>query len=160
MDPFRVLAKTAPNTQLPASFFPEELAPSRRAFSEFSVERLRHYLHHPPALSSDDEKPAPVQDLDGQLEHEVEAILNVKFSMRAGHPYILVRWIGLDAAGDTWEPLETLTQRLTVRMLFVLLSRLTGWSYLALRPAFAFACFQWSCALFARCWVFRRPEPW
>ena len=26
-----------------------------------------------------------------------------------GRPYVLVRWIGLDAAGDTWEPLDNLT---------------------------------------------------
>ena len=24
-------------------------------------------------------------------------------------PYVLVRWIGLDAAGDTWQPLDNLT---------------------------------------------------
>ncbi len=37
----------------------------------------------------------------------MEAIL--KFSMRAGRPHVLVRWTGLDASGDTWEPLENLT---------------------------------------------------
>ena len=29
--------------------------------------------------------------------------------MRYGLPYVLVRWTGLDAAGDTWEPLDNLT---------------------------------------------------
>jgi hypothetical protein len=101
MGPFRVLAKTAPNT------YRLDLPPSWRAFSEFNVERLRRYLRRPPALGGDDEEPAPVQGLDGQLEHEVEAIL--KFSMRAGRPHVLVRWTGLDASGDTWEPLENLT---------------------------------------------------
>ncbi len=66
-------------------------------------------------------KPAPVQGLDGQLEHEVEAIL--KFSMRAGRPHVLrvVRWtVSMLPVkpGSLWRIL------LTVRMLFVLLSRL------------------------------------
>ena len=29
--------------------------------------------------------------------------------MRYGPPYVLVRWTVLDAAGDTWEPLDSLT---------------------------------------------------
>ncbi len=29
--------------------------------------------------------------------------------MLCGLPYALVRWTGLDAAGDTWEPLDNLT---------------------------------------------------
>ena len=34
----------------------------------------------------------------------------LKFEMRHGRrPYVLVRWTGLDAAGDTWEPLDNLT---------------------------------------------------
>ena len=33
----------------------------------------------------------------------------LKFKMRYGRPYVLVRWAGLDAAGDTWEPLDNLT---------------------------------------------------
>ena len=37
----------------------------------------------------------------------MEAIL--KFSMRASCPNALARWTGLDASGDTWEPLENLT---------------------------------------------------
>jgi hypothetical protein len=99
MGPFRLLAKTAPNT------YHLDLPPSWRAFSEFNLERLPRYLRRPPALGGDDEEPAPVQGLDGQLEHEVEAIL--KFSLRAGRPHILlVRWTGLDASEleDTSEP--------------------------------------------------------
>ncbi len=53
MGPFRVLAKTAPNTNR------LDLPPSWRAFSEFNVERLRRYLRRPPALGGDDEEPAP-----------------------------------------------------------------------------------------------------
>ena len=44
---------------------------------------------------------------DGVPEHEVQELL--KFKMRYGRPYVLVRWAGLDAAGDTLEPLNNLT---------------------------------------------------
>jgi hypothetical protein len=33
----------------------------------------------------------------------------LKFLMRYGRPHMLVRWAGRDASGDTWEPLERLT---------------------------------------------------
>jgi hypothetical protein len=59
--------------------------------------------------------PAPVQGLDGQLEHYMEAIL--KFSVCAGRPHVRLVlwtrqnvWTGLDASGDTWEPLKNLTK--------------------------------------------------
>ena len=51
--------------------------------------------------------PPPVPGADGVPEHEVQELL--KFKMRYGRPYVLVRWTGLDAAGDTWEPLDNLT---------------------------------------------------
>ena len=44
---------------------------------------------------------------DGVPEHEVQELLKLK--MRCGLPYVLVRWTGLDAEGDTWEPLDKLT---------------------------------------------------
>ncbi len=59
------------------------------ASSEFNLERLRRHLRRPSAMAADAEEPAPVQGLDGQLEHEVEAIL--KFSMQAVRPHVLVR---------------------------------------------------------------------
>ena len=46
-------------------------------------------------------------DLDGSPEHEVDAIL--RFRLHAGRPQVLVRWAGRDASGETWEPLENLT---------------------------------------------------
>jgi hypothetical protein len=49
----------------------------------------------------------PVVGADSAPEHEVQELL--KFWMRSGRPYVLVRWAGLDAAGDTWEPLDNLT---------------------------------------------------
>ena len=33
----------------------------------------------------------------------------LKFKMRYGRPHVLVRWAGRDASGDTWEPLDNLT---------------------------------------------------
>ena len=44
----------------------------------------------------------PAFKLDGVPEHEVQELL--KFKMFNGRPYVLVRWTGLDAAGDTWAP--------------------------------------------------------
>ena len=44
---------------------------------------------------------------DGALEHVVAEIL--RFRLKAGRPQLLVRWEGRDASGDTWEPLENLT---------------------------------------------------
>ena len=51
--------------------------------------------------------PPPAAGPDGVPEHEVQEPL--KFQMRYGRPCVLVRWTGLDAAGDTWEPLDNLT---------------------------------------------------
>jgi hypothetical protein len=31
--------------------------------------------------------------------------------MRYGRPHVLVRWAGCDASGDTWEPLDTCSNR-------------------------------------------------
>ncbi len=33
----------------------------------------------------------------------------LKFKMRYGLPYVLVRWADCDASGDTWESLDNLT---------------------------------------------------
>ena len=44
---------------------------------------------------------------DGGQEYEVKELLRLK--MRYGRPYVLVRWAGRDASGDTWEPLDNLT---------------------------------------------------
>ena len=101
MGPFRVLEQTAPNT------YRLDVPSSWRAFSEFNVEHLRRYLRRPPELGGDEAEPPPVPGLDGKPEHEVAAIL--KFAVRAGRPQVLIRWAGLDASGDTWEPLENLT---------------------------------------------------
>jgi hypothetical protein len=82
MGPSHLLAKLAPK------IYRLDLPSNWRAFSGFNVERVRRYLRRPPALGNDAQESAPVQGLDGQLEHKVEAIL--KFSMRAGRPHVLV----------------------------------------------------------------------
>ena len=101
MGPFKVLAQTAPNT------YRLDVPPTWRAFNEFNVSRLRRYLRRPAALGGEPAVPDPVVAADGSLEHVVESIL--KFRLRAGRPQLLVRWAGCDASGDTWEPLENLT---------------------------------------------------
>ena len=102
MGPFKVIACPAPNTyrlDIPASW---------RVCPEFNVERLRPYLRRPDNLGGDlPPPPSPVAGADGAAEHEVQELL--KFKMRYGRPYVLVRWAGCDASGDTWEPLDNLT---------------------------------------------------
>ena len=101
MGPFKVLACPAPNTyrlDIPAGW---------RTFPEFNVERLRPYLRRPATLGGEPPPPSPVAAPDGALEHEVQELL--KFKMRYGRPHVLVRWAGCNASGDTWEPLDNLT---------------------------------------------------
>ena len=50
----------------------------------------------------------PVLGADGDHEHQVQELLKSK--MRYRRPYVLVCRTGLDAAGDTWEPLDKLTK--------------------------------------------------
>ena len=92
MGPFQVLAIPAPNTyrlDIPATW---------RTCPEFNVERLRPYLRRPEHLGEDVlVPPPPVVGADGELEHEVQELL--KFKMRYGRPYVLVRWAGRDARG-------------------------------------------------------------
>ena len=49
----------------------------------------------------------PLVDTDDEPQHELQELL--KFKIRYSRAILLVRWMGLDAAGDTWEPLDTLT---------------------------------------------------
>jgi hypothetical protein len=78
-----------------------------RICPEFNVERLRPYLRRPADLSCEPPPSLPVATPDGALEHEVQELL--KFKMRYGLPLVLVRWADRDASGDTWEPLDNLT---------------------------------------------------
>jgi hypothetical protein len=36
----------------------------------------------------------------------------LKFKIRYGRPHVLVQWTSRDASGDTWEPLENLSDQL------------------------------------------------
>jgi hypothetical protein len=101
MGPFKVLACPAPNTYRLA------LPSSCRVFNEFNVDRLRPNVRRLSHLGGETGPPAPVVGADSAPEHEGAELL--KFKIRYGRPYILVRWTGSDASGDTWEPLEHLT---------------------------------------------------
>ena len=101
MGPFKVLARTAPNTYrlgVPATW---------RTCAELHVDRLRPYLRRPDHLGGEAAPRPPVIGADGRPEHEKQELL--KFKMRWGRPYVLVRWAGHDASGDAWEPLDNLT---------------------------------------------------
>jgi hypothetical protein len=101
MGPFKVLACTAPNT------YRLDIHAVWRVFPEFNVERLRPYLRRPDHMGGDSRPPPPVLGADGGQEYEVKELL--RLNMRYGRPYVLVRWAGRDASGDTWEPLDNLT---------------------------------------------------
>jgi hypothetical protein len=98
---FTVLAQTAPNTYL------LDLPPARRVVPELKVERLRPYRRRPDHLGGNCGPPSPIPGADGWPEHEVAELL--WFKMRYGLPHVLVQWAGRDASGDTWEPLDNLT---------------------------------------------------
>ena len=88
-----------------------DLPATWRVFPEFNVKRLRPYLCRAARLGGDaDVGPQqPVLGADSAPEHHDEVQELLKFEMRFGRPYVLVRWTGLDAAGHTWEPLDNLT---------------------------------------------------
>ena len=101
MGPFQVLRQTAPNT------YQLDLPPTWKAVNEFNVSRLRRYHRRPDWMGSEAVVPAPVVvSADRPPEHEVQEIL--RFRSCRGRPQCLVRWVGKDASGDTWEPVEHL----------------------------------------------------
>ena len=68
---------------------------------------MRPY-HRPRPPAGGEAAPLPIIGADGRPEHEVQELLKLK--MRWGLQYVLVRWAGRDASGgDTWEPLDNLT---------------------------------------------------
>jgi hypothetical protein len=83
------------------------LAAQWRVFKEFNVDCLRPYVRRPSHLGGKTGPPAPVFGADGAPEHKVAELL--KFKMRYGRPHVLVQWTGRDALGNTWEPLQNLT---------------------------------------------------
>ena len=100
MGPFKVLARPVPNTyylKIPATW---------HACDEFNVERLRPYRRRPDGLVGTPGPPSLVLGADVRQEYEVQEPELLKFKMRSGQPYVLVRWADNDAARDNWEPLE------------------------------------------------------
>ena len=76
--PFKVFARTAPNTyrlDAPATW---------RTCTEFNIELLLLYLRRQDHLGGAAAPPPPVVGADGRLEHEVQELL--KFKMRWGWP--------------------------------------------------------------------------
>ena len=90
MGPFKVLSRPARNTyrlEIPATW---------RACDEFNVEHLLPNHRRPDCLGGAPGPPSPVPGADGGPEYEVQQLL--KFKMRWGRPYVLVRWAGCDAS--------------------------------------------------------------
>ncbi len=101
MGQFTVLAQTAPNT------YGLDLPPAWRVVQEFNMECLLPYRRRPSHLGCDGRPPPPIPDADGRPEHEVAELL--QFKLLYGRLYVLVRWAGRNASGDTWEQLDNLT---------------------------------------------------
>ena len=74
MGPFKVLARTAPNT------YRLDIPSTWRVFPELNVERLRRYLRRPDHLGGDSDagRPPPISGADGAPEHEVQELLKFK----------------------------------------------------------------------------------
>ena len=91
MGPFKRLLPNTYRLEIPATW---------RACDKFNVERLRSHHSRPDCLGplgGAPGPPPPVPGADGWLEYEVQQLL--KFKMRWGLPYVLVRWVGCDASG-------------------------------------------------------------
>ena len=70
---------------------------------------MRPYLRRPDHLGGAVAPPPPVLGDDSLPEHKMQELL--KFKMCWGRPYVLVRLVGHVALGDTWKPLDNLTNR-------------------------------------------------
>ena len=95
--PFKVLARTAPNT------YHLYVQATWRTCAEFNFERLLPYLCRPNHLGGAEAPgpPPPVVGADGRPEHEVQELLKFKMRRCSGRPYVLARWAGHDASGNT-----------------------------------------------------------
>ena len=100
MGPFKVPARTAPNT------YPLDVPATWRTYAEFNVERLRPYLPRTDHLGGAAAPPPHVVGSDCRPEHEVRELLKFKWlvpAQRAGG------WARHEASGDMWEPLDNPT---------------------------------------------------
>ena len=98
MGPFKVLARTAPNT------YRLDVPGTWRTSTEFNVKCLQQYLRSPDHLGGEAAPPPQVIDANGRPEHEVQELL--KFKMLWGRTYVQARWVGHDASGDRWGQLD------------------------------------------------------
>ena len=84
MGPFKVPARTAPNT------YPLDVPATWRTYAEFNVERLRPYLPRTDHLGGAAAPPPHVVGSDCRPEHEVRELL--KFKMAGAGPTCW--WLG------------------------------------------------------------------
>jgi len=70
-----------------------------------NVSRLRPYKE--PRITGQETTPAPPVEINGELEYEVEQILDSR--LRRGQLQYLVKWQGYTEEHNTWEPLANLT---------------------------------------------------
>jgi hypothetical protein len=97
--PFTLLAQRSPVS------FQVELPPTMRIHDVFHVDRLKPYLPSPESLGRRVAPPPDPEIVDGEIEYEVEAILDHRTKRRKME--FLVKWLGYDAAKDsTWVPFK------------------------------------------------------
>ena len=88
----------------------------------FHVSVLHRYYSSPGLI-----RPPPPVELDGELEYEVERILDKRMAkFRSKHkrvPQYLVKWKGYGHEHNTWEPLSNLTHCNEILQAFELLRR-------------------------------------
>jgi Chromo (CHRromatin Organisation MOdifier) domain len=101
LGPFKIKSKVSNNA------YQLELPHSMRLLHPvFHVSLLT--LHRPNMIQNRTQSPLPPIEIDGQIEYQVEAILDSK-RIRNKVKY-LVRWTGYENTGkaETWEPIEHL----------------------------------------------------
>ena len=115
MGPFKVLARTEPNTyrldiRVPARATLRSCARMSSTSSACArTGRTSDAGAHSAHMGGDAAPPPPAAvGADGEPEHEVLELL--KFKMHWGRPYVLVRWMGHDASGDSRERQATRTR--------------------------------------------------
>jgi hypothetical protein len=100
--PFTLLAQCSPVS------FQVELPPTMRIHDVFHVDHFKPFVPSPESLGRQEAPPPDPEIINGEVEYEVEAILDHRIRRRK--PEFLVKWLGYDAAKDsTWVPLKDMT---------------------------------------------------
>jgi hypothetical protein len=94
----RVVSRSAYELDLPVS---------SRAHPVFNISRLRPYQSPTQFPRRPVPRPPPAIETSDGTEYEVEAIVAKR--VRRGKREYLVKWLGYDAAENTWEPEDHLT---------------------------------------------------